>query len=509
MAFDRASRRPPTRHPTVVGSMTYATLARHLCWLKGARPGGHGRVGPFADCVDHEHLHARLARTQTGCCKPNERLDARALTRPCCRIIAGEMAQVPRTRSFIWRSPDFLRLWSAGTISDLGSAVTELALPLTAILILSATPLQIGVLGAARALPFLIVGLAAGVVVDRSRPVPLLVGTDVGRAVLLGSIPVAYAVGQLHMPQLYVVAFVAGGMTVLFGVAEAATIHAIAPRQDLIGANSKMAVSGSIAAVAGPGLGGLLIGALSAPVAILVDAVSFLFSAAVLRGIRANASTPRTEAPRSGVVTDVKEGLNFIIRHEVLRTLAIALSLMNLFFAVFFTAYLLYAVRILHLTPFVLGVIFAIAGVAGLAGAAVAPRIGNRFGVGRVITAGAGLSALALLLIPMAPVASPIPWLVVGESVQAFGVLAFNSTQLGLRQSLTPARLQGRMTASMRFLIQALTPVGAIVGGILGSTIGLHATLWIGAIGSFAAVVPFLVANFPAIRAIPSQEPVA
>ena len=140
---------------------------------------------------------------------------------------------------------------------------------------------------------------------------------------------------------------------------------------------------------------------------------------------------------------------------------------MNLFFSVFFTAYLLYAVRVLHLTPAVIGVIFAIAGLAGLAGAAAAPRLGTRFGVGTVIAAGVGVSSLALLLIPIAPVASPITWLVVGESVQIFGLLAFNSTQLGLRQSLTPSRLQGRMTASMRFLIQALTPVGAIVGGIL------------------------------------------
>lgn len=412
-------------------------------------------------------------------------------------------------RSFIWKSPDFLRLWSAGTISDLGSAVTELALPLTAILILHATPLQIGVLGAARALPYLVVGLAAGVLVDRSRPVPLLVSTDLGRAVLLGSIPAAYAAGQLHMLQLYVVAFAAGGLTVLFGVAEAATIHTIAPRQDLIDANSKMAVSGSVASVAGPGLGGLLIGALSAPVAILVDAVSFLLSAAVLRGIRANASSPKAEAPRSGVLADVKEGLAFILRHEVLRALATTLALMNLFFSVFFTAYLLYAVRVLHLTPFVIGVIFAIAGLAGLAGAAAAPRLGNRFGVGNVIAAGTGVSSLALLLIPMAPVASPIPWLMVGESVQILGLLAFNSTQLGLRQTLTPSRLQGRMTASMRFLIQALTPVGAIVGGVLGSTIGLHATLWIGAVGAFSALVPLLVSNFPAIRTIPNQEPVA
>jgi MFS family permease len=400
-------------------------------------------------------------------------------------------------------------LWSAGTISELGSEVTQLALPLTAILILHATPIQIGVLGAARALPYLVVGLAAGVLVDRSRPVPLLVGTDLGRAVLLGSIPVAYAVGQLHMPQLYVVAFVAGALTVLFGVAEAAAIHAIAPRQDLIDANSKMAVSGSVASVAGPGLGGVLIGALSAPVAILVDAVSFLFSAVVLRGIRTSASVPKAEAPRSGLLADVKEGLSFILRHGLLRALATTLALMNLFISVFFTAYLLYAVRVLHLSPFVIGVIFAITGLAGLAGAAVAPRLGTRLGVGSVIAAGAAVSSLGLLLIPIAPVATPIPWLVVGGSVQIFGLLAFNSTQLGLRQTLTPARLQGRMTASMRFLIQALTPVGAIVGGILGSTIGLHATLWIGAVGSFLAVVPLLIANFPAMRTIASQEPVA
>jgi MFS family permease len=412
-------------------------------------------------------------------------------------------------RSFIWKSPDFLRLWSAGTVSDLGSQVTELALPLTAILILHATPFQIGVLGAARALPYLVVGLAAGVLVDRSRSVPLLVGTDLGRAVILGSIPIAYAVGQLHMPQLYVVAFAAGGLTVLFGVAEAATIHAVAPRQDLIDANSKMAVSNSIASVAGPGLGGVLIGALSAPVAILVDAISFLLSAAVLIGIRTTASLPKAEGPRSGVLADVKEGLSFILRHQLLRALVATLALMNLFYSVFFTAYLLYAVRVLHLSPFVIGVIFAIAGLAGLAGAAAAPPLGTRFGVGSVIVAGVGISSLALLLIPIAPVASPIPWLVAAESMQVFGLLAFSSTQLGLRQTLTPARLQGRMTASMRFLIQALTPVGAIVGGILGSLIGLHATLWIGAVGSLLALVPLLIAKFPAMRTIPNQESTA
>lgn len=410
-------------------------------------------------------------------------------------------------KSFIWKSPDFLRLWSAGTISELGSEVTQLALPLTAILILQATPLQIGVLGAARALPFLVVGLAAGVLVDRSRPIPLLVGTDLGRAVLLGSIPIAYALGQLHMPQLYVVAFVAGGLTVLFGVAEAATIYAIASRQDLIDANSKMAVSSSLASVAGPGLGGVLIGALSAPVAILIDALSFLLSAVVLGGIRTSASLPKPETPRSGVLADVKEGLSFILQHGLLRALATTLALMNLFISVFFTAYLLYAVRVLHLTPFVIGVILAISGLAGLAGAAAAPRLGTRLGVGTVIVAGAGVSSLGLLLIPIAPMQSPIPWLVVGASVQIFGLLAFNSTQLGLRQSLTPSRLQGRMTASMRFLIQALTPVAAIVGGVLGSIIGLHATLWIGAIGSVSAVVPLLIANFLAMRTIPSQEP--
>ena len=403
----------------------------------------------------------------------------------------------------IWRSPNFLKLWSAGTVSDLGSEITELALPLTAILILHATPSEIGVLGAVRAVPYLLIGLAAGVLVDRSRPVPLLVATDLGRSVILASIPIVYATGHLQILQLYVVAFFAGCLTVIFGVARQATIHTIVPRQDLIDANSKMGVSHSVAEATGPGLGGLLIGALSAPVTILIDAVSFLISAALVGSIRAGSAPPQAESIQAAVLADVKEGLHFILRHEVLRRLAMTLALLNLFASVFFTAYLLYAVRVLHLGPSVIGVVLALAGLGGIAGAATATRLGRRFGVGRVIAAGA--APVGLLLIPLAPRAAPIPWLIAGGFTESFALMVFYSTQLGVRQALTPARLQGRMTGSMRFLIQALVPVGSIVGGTLGSTIGLRSTLWVGAIGSLSGVVPILLSRIPAIRAIPEQ----
>ncbi len=367
----------------------------------------------------------------------------------------------------IWRDRNFLLFWLAQTVSDLGSAVTELALPLAALLVLHVSAFEVGLLRAAEVIPYVLLALAAGVLVDRSYPAKLLIGSDLGRALILGTVPVAFFLGHLTMVQLYLVAFTAGSLTVLFGVAQQAAIHRLVERKRLIDGNSKIGMSGEAAQVAGPGLGGVLISAISAPAAVLLDAVSFLFSAALLSRIRWHRREQPTPASREPFLRQVREGLTFILRRPVHRALAISLAILNFFLPAFWTVALVYFVRSLHLMPSTIGLVLAAGGIGGVAGAASANFLNRHLGVGRTIAAGA--VPFGVLLIPFAPVSFPVPWLVAGSFLSGFSLVAFNVSQLGLRQAMTPSRLQGRMTASMRFLIQVPAPVGPIIGGALGA----------------------------------------
>jgi Na+/melibiose symporter-like transporter len=400
----------------------------------------------------------------------------------------------------IFRNRNFRFFWLAETISDVGSPFTELALPLTAVILLQASTFEVGLLRVMEYVPFVLFALGAGVVVDRSRPAPLLIGSDLGRMVILVTVPVAYFIGHLSIVQLYIVAFTAGVLTLLQGVAQQAAMRALVERDQLIDANSKIGMSEEAAAVAGPGVAGVLIGATSAPIAILVDAVSFGLSALLISRI-----TWRTEA-RSAVPSvesflhQIREGLVFILRHRVLRGLAASISLLRFFSSMFAAVELVYFVRILHLSPTTIGLVFATMGLGGVAGALAANGLNRRFGVGWTITV--GLAPLGTLLIPLAPPSAPIPWLIAGGFLGAFSVVASNVSQLGLRQSMTPRRLQGRMTASMRFVIMAPAPVGAFLGGTLGTVAGLRFTLWVGAFGGILAAVPLVLSGLPGIRSI-------
>ena len=400
----------------------------------------------------------------------------------------------------IFRNRNFRFFWLAETISDVGSPFTELALPLTAVILLQASTFEVGLLRVMEYLPFALFALGAGVVVDRSRPAPLLIGSDLGRMVILVTVPAAYVIGNLSIVQLYIVAFTAGILTLLQGVAQQAAMRALVERDQLIDANSKLGMSEEAAAVAGPGVAGVLIGATSAPIAILVDAVSFGLSALLISRI-----TWRTEA-RSAVPSvesflhQIREGLVFILRHRVLRGLAASISLLRFFSSMFAAVELVYFVRILHLSPTTIGLVFATMGLGGVAGALAANALNRRFGVGWTITV--GLAPVGTLLIPLAPASAPIPWLIAGGFLGAFSVVASNVSQLGLRQSMTPRRLQGRMTASMRFVIMAPAPVGAFLGGTLGTVAGLRFTLWVGAFGAILAAVPLVLSGLPGIRSI-------
>jgi MFS family permease len=400
----------------------------------------------------------------------------------------------------IFSDRNFRFFWLAETISYVGSPFTELALPLTAVILLQASTFEVGLLRVMEYLPFMLFALGAGVVVDRSRPGPLLIGSDLGRMVILTTVPLAFFIGQLSIVQLYLVAFTAGILTLLQGVAQQAAMRALVERDRLIDANSKIGISDEAAAVVGPGVAGLLIGATSAPIAILVDALSFGLSALLISRIGWRSEARAVVQSAESFLHQIREGLVFILRHRILRALAASISLLRFFSSMFVAVELVYFVRILHLSPTTIGLVFAAMGLGGVAGALAASWLNRSFGVGWTITI--GFAPVGFLLIPLAPVSAPIPWLIAGGFLGAFSVVASNVSQLGLRQSMTPRRLQGRMTASMRFLIMAPAPVGALLGGVLGTLVGLRFTLWVSGLGGILAAVPLVLSGMPGIRTI-------
>ncbi|HEX8100167.1 MAG TPA: MFS transporter, partial [Actinomycetota bacterium] len=357
-------------------------------------------------------------------------------------------------------------------------------------------------------LPFLLVGLPAGVWVDRLRRRPILIAADLGRAVSLASIPVTYALHALTLRQLYAVAFFNGTLTVFFDVAYMSYLPRLVERTQLVEGNSKLEISRSGAELAGPGLAGLLIQVLSAPVAIVADAASFLGSALFLSLIRRKESlhprVSRKERPR--MRTEIKEGLRYVLRHRLLFPIAVCTSFTNLFSHMVFAIYLVYAVRALHLSPGLIGVIFALGNVGFLLGAISANRIASRLGLGTTIWAAAGIFGPSLILIPLAPASAPTPFLIAAWFLGSFGSVVFNVNQISLRQATAPDRIQGRMNATIRFLVWGTMPIGAFLGGALGSVLGLRPTLFIASIGALFVVLPVVLSPVRNLRGIPEPD---
>jgi len=396
--------------------------------------------------------------------------------------------------SGVWWDPEFSKLWAGQTISMVGSEVSILALPLTAVLVLRATPVQMGLLGAASTVPFLLFGLMAGVWIDRRRRRPVLIWSDLGRALLLASVPAAMAIGLRRIEVLYVVAFATGLLTLVFDVAYQAFLPALVPAARLVNGNGRLETSRASAQVLGPGLAGPLIQTVGAPMAILVDAVSYLASVAFLLGIRSNERRPdRSEF--GSPVRQMSEGAGALVGNPVLRAIVIASAFFNVTTSVSIAVYLLYVSRELGLSPGVIGAIYAIGSVGTLAGAVLAAQLTRRLGVNRALVLAALVASAGMLLRPLAV---PPEWLTVvllasGQALFGFAVPNWNINQTSLRQELTPARLQGRVHASFRFLARGAMPVGMLVGGVLGSAIGLRPTLLLAAVGALLAVVTVLL----------------
>lgn len=411
-------------------------------------------------------------------------------------------------QGFVRTYPDFGRLWAGQTLSQLGSQVTLVALPLLAITTLHASTLQVGLLAAAETVPFLILGLPAGVWVDRRRRRPILIYADVVRGLLLASIPIAYGFDALHVAQLYVVAVGVGACTVLFDVAYQSYVPSLVPPRSLLDANARLEVSYSAAGLIGPGLGGLLVQALRAATAIVIDAVSYAVSALCIVSIRSPEAVPDTHGRGSGRMgAAVREGLRYVFRDPLLIRIALCSGIYNLFSGLSMAVFLVYAVRQLDISAATIGLVFSAGGLGALAGTLLASRTGRRWGVGAALSLGSLVQGTAFLLVPLAPVTTPVPFFLAAMLLESTFNPLYNVTQISLRQTITPPHLHGRMTATMRFMVWGALPLGSLLGGVLGETVGLRDTLWIGAVGTSLSALPVVFGPLRRLRAMPTTEP--
>jgi hypothetical protein len=394
-------------------------------------------------------------------------------------------------RTGLWKNSDFVKLWLGQTVSHFGSGITGIALPLTAVLVLAATPAQMGILGALDGVSVLVIGLLAGVWVDRVRRRPLLIATDLGRAFILSTIPLAALLGVLGIGQLYVVAALAGMLTVIFTVASSAYVPSLILHESLVEGNSKLGMSDALAEIGGPAVAGPLVQLLSAPFAILFDALSFLFSACCLGLIHMPEPHPTTLEQRKSIWTDLIEGLRLVLKNPLLRSLAISAGTFSLFGNFVGALYALYVIRQIGAPPIFLGLLVATGGLSALLGAIMAERVVRRFGLGKTVGIGLFMYGATGLLIPLAGAGGSVTLalflLFLSQLLGDASVSIYFIAEVSLRQSLVPANLLGRTNASMQFLSQGVAPLGALLAGILGGMIGLRLTILIGVLGVMLA----------------------
>ena len=410
-------------------------------------------------------------------------------------------------RGKLWRDGEFLKLWSGQAISEIGSQISMLALPTVAILLLGATPFQVGLLAALETLAFPALGLFAGVYVDRLRRRPIMIACDLGRLLALASVPVAFAFNVLTMEQLYVVALVTGVGTVFFDVAYQSYLPALIARGDLVEGNTKLQVTGSAAQMAGPALAGFLIQLFGPARAVAADAASFLVSVVSLWWIRRPEPSPNpaTESGRRGFFFEMWEGIQVVFGNPTIWKIAGSTSTSNLGSNVFFAVYLIFAYRVLHLSPGTIGIIFGAGAVGGLLGALSASWIARHIGLGPTLFVTIVSGGLALILVPLAQFGWAVPLLLASTVIGSFTNPVYNINQVSLRQAITPDRVQGRMNATVRTVIWGTMPIGAFLGGVIGSAYGLLPAMYIGV--AIAVLAGFWILLGP-IRLRVQPEPV-
>ncbi len=407
----------------------------------------------------------------------------------------------------LWRHPNFLKLWAGSTVSLFGSQITFLALPFTAVLLLHATASQMSFLVFAETLPTLLIGLFAGVWVDRLPRRPMLIIADVGRALLFGSLPILTLLGWLRIEYLFLVAFATGTLTFFFDTAYCAFLPTIVERKLLIEGNSKLEMSNLLANLAGPGLAGWLIQLVTAPLAIFVDTCSFLVSAFSVWTIHVQ-EAPSTSEESTNFWRDLREGLGVLLKNATLRSIAACGATLNFFGGITDVVRVLFFVQVLHLGAIFFGLMFSVASLSALVGAACNPWMTRKLGIGPTILLSAFTLAAGWLLIPLAggPPGVEVSMIIVGALLFGVSNTLFNVNELSLRQQVTPTRLLGRMGAGMQFIGVGTLPLGALLGGVLGEHLGLRATFLIGCCGFFLAFLWTLFSPVRKLHVVTSEE---
>jgi MFS family permease len=437
--------------------------------------------------------------------------------------MSGRMAsRIRKSLRFdgLWSHPDFVRLWAGQTISVFGSLIGRTALHFTAILVLDARPLEIATLLAMGIVPELISAPIVGVWVDRLHRRPIMILADLGRAALLATIPAAYAFDALTMEQLYVVAFITGILSTWFEVAYQTYLPSLVKKEELLEGNSKLTASDSVAEVGAFGAAGWLVQAFTGPVAILIDAVSFLFSAFFIGRIRKVESPPAPKEERLGIVREAREGIETIRHNRFLRSTIVAESLNHFAFGMFGAAFGLYVIRVLDFQPGVLGMIYAVGGISSLIGALFAGRAASRLGTGPAMVAGLAFIGGSMLLVPLAPegAAALAATFLILQQLGDGGFVIYSINEVSLRQTITPDRLLGRVNSGFELCAHGVLLVGILAGGALGETMGLRGTLAVAA-GAMLLAAAWLAASpvrtvrdgavgKEPISAIPDAEPV-
>jgi len=427
------------------------------------------------------------------------------------QAVPEHVAPGGRARRGVLGNADFARLWAGESVSLIGTQVTQFAMPLVAVLSLNATVTEVGVLNALRFVPVLLLSLLAGVWLDRRRRRPVLIGCALGNAVLIGLVPLSSAAGFLSIDLLYAVVTLTGLLSMTFDVGSLSYVPSLVGREQLAQANGRIQASTAFAGVAGPGLAGLLVGLITAPVTLSVDAVSYLFSAAGLISIRSREPAPEVPPGPASVRRSIAEGLQVIWGTRLLRAMLTQGAALNLFFGGYTTLFLVYALRVVHLSPLQLGIVMASQAAGALAGATAASRVRTALGLGRTLTVNTVFMSVTLLAL-LIPRHASLPAMVIfvtAELVYGWNIAVYNVNSITLRQLVTPRPVLARMNASYRMVLWGVAPAGMSLGGLLGGAVGLRTALVI-SLSLMASPLLWLVS--PVIRRArmpdgPAQDP--
>ncbi|WP_329115422.1 MFS transporter [Streptomyces sp. NBC_01465] len=400
----------------------------------------------------------------------------------------------------LWRDSDFRHLWAGQTASQFGAQSSQVVLPLVAVVALQAGAVQLGALRAVQQLPILFFSLIVGVWVDRWRPRSVMVLADFGRAAVLAAIPVAVLLGMLGMPVLLVVGFLVGTLSVCFDVGYQASLVRVVARDRLAQGNSALEGSRSAAQVGGPALGGAMVSLVSAPYAVVASGGFFLLSALSIRRIRSGETAPRRAEQHPRVGRQIAEGLQLVFRNAALRSVAVASGIFQFSFAALMTVYLLFLPRTLHLSGATVGLVLAAMGPGALLGSLLSARLPGRFGYGTVMVASAFLADGVMLCVPALHGSSAATVALLMAVNFLFGVFSqlVDVTVTTVRQTLTPARIQGRVVATINFLGMGMTPLGSLLGGWVAGRWGLRTGLLLTAVALAAS--PLFMASSPLAR---------